>query len=202
MDTILNSLNKLKLQQPLILASKSPRRVQLLREAGVEFDVIPSDVDERQFHAPGEDAVGLARRLALAKAQAVALRFPERLVLGADTLADCHGQIIGKPVDAVDAESILRKLFFSPHKVITGVALLRIQDGIEIVDSEITTIYPLQMTESDIRDHLEEGTWQGKAGAYAIQEGADRFIEKLDGSLSNVIGLPMELLGALLARVC
>jgi len=199
---MVNSLSKLDLRQPLILASKSPRRVQLLKEAGVAFEVIPSDVDERQFRASGEGAVGLARRLALAKAQAVALRFPERLVLGADTLVDCQGQIIGKPVDVADAETILRKLFFSPHKVITGVALLRIQDGTEVVDSEITTIYPLQMTESDLRDHLKQGTWQGKAGAYAIQEGADRFIEKLDGSLSNVIGLPMELLGDLLARVC
>ncbi len=108
---MISSLNKLKLKQPLILASKSPRRVQLLTDAGVEFDVIPSDLDERQFRASGRGAVGLAQGLALAKAQTVAHRFPGRLVLGADTLVDCQGQIIGKPVDAVDAESILRKLF-------------------------------------------------------------------------------------------
>jgi len=196
------SVNKLSLQQPLILASKSPRRAQLLREAGLVFEVIPSDVDESEFNVPGQDAVDLAQRLALAKARAVALGFPDRLVLGADTLIDCQGQIIGKPVDVVDAEAILRKLFFSPHRAITGVALLRISDGTELVACDTTDVYPRQMTESDIREHLKQGTWQGKAGAYAIQDGGDRFIEKLDGSRTNVIGLPMDLLSELLARIC
>lgn len=195
------SLNKLNLQQPLILASKSPRRAQLLKEAGLVFEVIPSELDESQFNAPGQDAVGLAQQLAREKARTVALRFPDRLVLGADTLIDCQGQIIGKPIDVVDAETILRKLFFSPHRAITGIALLRIKDGTELVGCDTTSIYPRQMTETDIREHLKKGTWKGKAGAYAIQEGGDRFIEELEGSRSNVIGLPMELLGELLRRV-
>jgi septum formation protein len=195
------SLNKLNLQQPLILASKSPRRAQLLKEAGLAFEVIPSELDESKFHVPGQDAVDLAQRLAREKARAIALRFPDRLVLGADTLMDCQGQIIGKPINVVDAETILRKLFFSSHRAVTGIALLRIKDGTELVGCDTTSIYPGQMTEADIRAHLKEGRWKGKAGAYAIQEGDDRFIEKLDGSRSNVIGLPMELLGELLGRV-
>lgn len=193
-------MDKLKLKQPLILASKSPRRARLLKEAGIEFEVVPSDVDEEAFNVPGQAAARLAERLALAKAQAVALRHPQRLVLGADTLVAWQGQIIGKPVDALDAEVIVRKVFSSPHEVITGVALVRTQDGTEVVRSDITRVYPRALTESDIEDHINQGTWRDKAGAYAIQAGGAAFIEKLEGSLSNVIGLPMELLAELLSR--
>lgn len=190
------------LKQPLILASKSPRRAQLLKEAGIPFTVVPSEVDESQFSAQGLAAEELARQLALAKAKSVASRFPAKLVLGADTLVDCQGQIIGKPADLADAEAILKKLFAFPHQVITGVALLRIRDHTEVVECDVTTVYPRPMTASDIKQLLETGTWKGKAGAYAIQDGGDRFVEKLEGSLSNVIGLPMELLDKLMGRVC
>ena len=201
-DTKTNSIDGVTLKQPLILASKSPRRAQLLKEAGIPFTVVLSDVDESQFNAQGLSADALARQLALAKAQAVALKHTHRLVLGADTLVAWQGEIIGKPADAADAETIVRKIFSSPHEVITGVALVRIQDSTEVVRSDITTVYPRPLTDSDIKDHIDEGTWKDKAGAYAIQEGGDRFIQKLDGSLSNVIGLPMELLGELMGSVC
>jgi septum formation protein len=183
------------------LASKSPRRVQLLQEAGFQFDVVPSGVDESQFEAKGLDAETLAQRLALAKAQAVAGRFPDSIVLGADTLVDCQGRIIGKPIDIDDAQAILRQLFGCAHRVITGLALVRMRDRTEVVARDVTTVYPKRMMESDISEQLKSRSWQGKAGAYAIQEDGDRFVERLDGSLSNVIGLPMELLTELMGRI-
>jgi len=183
----------------LILASASPRRRDLLAEVGYRFEVVPSDVDEAAFSAEGLSPCGYAEALALAKAKDVAARSPDRLVLGADTVVDCGGEIIGKPADAADAERITRLLFSRPHEVITGIALVRISDGSEIIRSDTTTVYPKQLTEEQIAAHLATGTWRDKAGAYAIQENGDEFIARIDGSMTNVMGLPMELLESLLA---
>lgn len=182
----------------MILASASPRRRDLLTGAGYAFDVVVSDVDESAFSDAENNPARHAEVLALAKAQNVAGRYPNRLVLGADTLVDLDGEIIGKPVDREDAERITRKLFCRPHEVITGLALVRRADGIEIVRSDVTTVYPRMLTEEQIARHLAGGAWEGKAGAYAIQEMGDEFVERIDGSLTNVVGLPMELLGRLL----
>jgi septum formation protein len=114
---------------------------------------------------------------------------------------DLHGEIIGKPADAAEAERITRRLFAEPHRVITGLALVRLCDRTEIVRSEVTIVYPRRLTEEQIAAHLAGGTWQGKAGAYAIQETGDEFVDHLEGSLTNVVGLPMELLQRLLAEV-
>lgn len=159
---------------------------------------MPSDIDESIFSAEGLSPSQYAERLALAKAQDVASQFPDRLVLGADTLVDCEGEIIGKPADAPDAERITRLLFSRPHKVITGIALVRVADNTEIVTSDTTTVYPRKLTEQQIAAHLATGTWQDKAGAYAIQENGDQFVHHIDGSLTNVMGLPMELLRTVL----
>jgi len=139
--------------------------------------------------------------LALAKAQNVAADHPDRLVLGADTLVDFEGEIIGKPADARDAERITRKLFSTPHEVITGLALVRLADGLEIVRSEVTTVYPRKLSEEQIVQHIAGGAWEGKAGAYAIQEMGDEFVERIEGSMSNVVGLPLELLSRLLGGI-
>ena len=136
-----------------------------------------------------------AQQLALAKANDVAFRYPERYVLGADTVVDFGGVIIGKPRDAVDAERITRMLFSGSHKVITGVGVVKISAGIELVRSEVTIVYPNKLTESQIKWHIDSGNWRGKAGAYGIQEAGDAFIDKIEGSFTNVIGLPMELVG-------
>jgi len=170
----------------------------LLAEAGYKFTSVCPDVDESAFAADCISPCECAERLALTKAKAVAEEFPNCLVIGADTVADYKGQIIGKPADAKEAEEITRKLFSGPHKVITAVAIVRMSDGTEIVESDSTTVYPRKLTDKQITEHIRGGSWRGKAGAYAIQEGGDEFIEKIEGSLTNVMGLPMELLEGLL----
>jgi septum formation protein len=170
----------------------------LLAEAGYEFRVVPPEIDESAFE--GIETRKYAEQLALAKAKNVGERFPESLVIGADTVVDFQGEIIGKAVSEKEAEAITRKLFSAPHKVITGVAIVRVADGVEIVESETTTVYPKKLTDKQIAEHIKSKSWRGKAGAYAIQEGGDAFIEKIEGSLTNVMGLPMELLGRMMKR--
>jgi septum formation protein len=182
----------------IILASASPRRKQLLAEAGYKFRVVPPEIDESAFE--GTEACKYAEQLALAKAKGVAGEFPDCLIIGADTVVDFQGEIIGKAADEKEAEVIIRKVFSAPHKVITGVAIVRVADGVEIVESETTTIYPNVLTDKQIAEHIKGGTWRNKAGAYAIKEGGDAFIEKIEGSLTNVMGLPMELLGRMMGR--
>ena len=184
---------------PLILASVSPRRRRLMSEAGYEFIVVPPEVDESAFAADQVDPVEYAKRLALAKAKSVAGKYPDSFVIGADTIVDFQGRIIGKAADAEEAKQITGKLFSAPHKVITGVAIVRLSSGTELVKSDSTTVYPRKMTPGQIADHVKGGSWQDKAGAYAIQETGDEFVEKIEGSLTNVMGLPMELLASLLA---
>lgn len=183
----------------LILASASPRRRQLMSEAGYEFTVVPPEVDESAFPTDQADPVEYAKRLALAKAKSVAHKYPGSIVIGADTIVDCHGRIIGKAADAKEAEQITEELFSAPHKVITGVAIVRLCDNTELLRSDSTTVYPRKMTAGQIVNHVKGGSWRDKAGAYAIQETGDEFVEKIEGSLTNVMGLPMELLESLLA---
>jgi septum formation protein len=182
----------------IILASASPRRKQLLAEAGYKFRVVPPEIDESAFEGAG--ACECAKRLALAKARDVAGKLPDCLVIGADTVVDFQGEIIGKAANEKEAEVITRKLFSGPHKVITGVAIVRASDGVEIVESDSTTVYPKVLTDKQIAEHIKGGTWRDKAGAYAIQEGGDAFIERIEGSLTNVMGLPMELLGRMMRQ--
>ncbi len=190
-----------KHQFHIILASKSPRRKQLLTEAGYKFTVIPPNVDESSFAAENIAPEEYAKQLALVKARKVAAGFPDAIVLGADTIVDFDGHIIGKAADAKEAEMITRKLFSKPHKVITGIAIIRISSRTEIVAAETTTVYPRKMTEKQITEHIKGGSWQDKAGAYAIQETGDEFVERIEGSMTNVMGLPMELLSRLLTNI-
>ena len=169
--------------------------------AGYKFTVCPADIDESAFWTEGIDPCEYAERLALEKAKRVAARFPNCLVIGADTVVDFDGQIIGKPADAKEAEQITKKLFSAPHRVITAVVIVRQSDGTELSGSETTTVYPKKITAEQIAEHVKNKTWQDKAGAYAIREGGDEFIEKIEGSLTNVMGLPMELLERLLGGI-
>ncbi len=170
----------------------------MLTEAGFEFRFVPPDIVESAL--ADENPRKFAERLALAKAKKVAEKFPESLVIGADTVVDFQGEIIGKAADEKEAEVITRKLFSGPHKVITGVAIVRASDGVEIVESDTTTVFPKPLTDKQIREHIKSQSWRDKAGAYAIQEGGDAFIEKIVGSLTNVMGLPMELLGRMMEQ--
>jgi len=185
----------------LILASASPRRKRLMTEAGYSFSVIEPKVDESAFPTHGMSVSEYAMKLALAKADSVAAEHPDAIVIGADTVVDLHGQIIGKPADAEDARRITEQLFATPHQVITGVAIARHSDGTKLVESDTTTVYPREMTAEQITEHVAGGSWRGKAGAYAIQETGDKFVDRIEGSVTNVMGLPMELLTSLLARL-
>ena len=129
------------------------------------------------------------------------MRFPNALVFGSDTVVDLDGEIIGKPDDVAHAEEIIRILFSKAHGVITGLALVCMENNIEIVEADTTIVYPRQLTESQIADHIQNGQWQGKAGAYGIQETGDEFVERIDGSFTNVMGLPIELTEQLLERL-
>jgi septum formation protein len=176
-----------------ILASKSPRRKELLEKAGFQFKVVPPSIDETAFDAQQTIPAEYAKQLALAKAKSVASGFTEEIVIGADTIVDFDGRIIGKASSEAEAEKIIRQLFSGPHKVITGLAIVRLKDNLEIVQSDTTVVYPRPMTDEQIAEHIKSGVWQDKAGAYAIQESGDRFVEKIEGSLTNVMGMPMEL---------
>jgi len=192
---------KEKPNKTLILASSSPRRRELMAKAGYQFEVIEPDVDETAYPVEKYSPVEYAKTLALVKARSVAERFKDRIVIGADTIVDYKGAVIGKPADAKEAEQIIRKLFSSPHKVITGIAIIRLADNIEIAETDTTIVFPKKMSAGQIAEHIKGQSWQGKAGAYAIQETGEKFVEKIEGSVTNVMGLPMELLKKLLERI-
>jgi septum formation protein len=189
------------LNEMLILASSSPRRKELMAAAGYQFKVIEPDIDETDYPARKYSPVEFAKTLALAKAMSVAKKNKDSLVIGADTIVDYKGQIIGKAADAKQAEQIIKMLFSSPHKVITGLAIVRLLETIEIVEADTTIVFPKKMSAKQIAEHIKGRTWQGKAGAYGIQETGDEFVEKIDGSLTNVMGMPMELLARLLEKI-
>lgn len=185
----------------IILASASPRRKALMQKQGYDFDVVVSGIDESDFPVANIEPEKYAKILALAKAADVAKDHPEALVIGADTIADFDGQIIGKAEDEKHAEIITRLLFSKPHKIITALAIIRLHDHLQIVESDTTIVYPRKMTDKQILSHIQSGSWQGKAGAYAIQETGDEFVERIEGSLTNVMGMPMELLNKLLSAI-
>jgi septum formation protein len=184
-----------------ILASASPRRRDLLRKAGYCFEIVPSNVDESKYDVNGISSAQHTKILALAKAKDVAMRFPNAVVMGSDTVVDLDGEIIGKPDHADHAEEIIRKLFSNPHSVITGLAFVCIEKEIEIVEADTTIVYPRKLTEDQIADHIQNSQWEGKAGAYGIQETGDEFVERIEGSLTNVMGLPMERTQQLLEKL-
>jgi len=181
-----------------ILASASPRRKKLLKKAGYRFKVVPSSVDESMFDAEEVSPLEHSIRLAVAKALDIAIKNPEKFVMGADTVVDIDGKYIGKAEDSQEAEWITRLLFSRPHKVITAVALIRAEDKAEFIETDTTVVYPKILTDEQIAKHIKSGKWRGKAGAYAIQECGDEFVAKIDGSLTNVMGLPMEIVEKML----
>jgi septum formation protein len=171
----------------LILASGSPRRAELLRAAGIEFTIRIADVDEAIL--PGESPRDYVLRLSRAKAVAVAGE--DEIVLGADTTVVIEDEIAGKPVDAEDARRMLRALSGKWHEVLTGITLLR---GHKILsDVAVTRVKFCEMSESEIDWYVSTGEPMDKAGAYGIQGYASRFVECIEGSYSNVVGLPVQM---------
>jgi septum formation protein len=180
----------------LILASASPRRAQLLTAAGIRFEVQASDVDETP--GPGEAPASCVERLAHAKADAVFRLRPDRLVLGADTTVVVEGRMLGKPEDASDARRMLEQLGGRAHEVLTGVALAG--PGVATTAVASSRVWFRQMTSADIEAYLATGEWHDKAGGYAIQGRAAWFVDQLEGSYTNVVGLPVALVYDLLMR--
>jgi septum formation protein len=184
--------------QRLILASSSPRRRELLREARYDFEAIDPAHEEPGLDIPGLTPAQRAEALAYFKARSVFERRPGAVVLGADTICAVDNEVMGKPEDAGHARRMLRKLSRTPHRVITGVALLSAER--RRIASEVTMIQMRPMSPSELDAYIASGEWIGKAGGYAIQETADRFVTRVDGSFSNVVGLPMGLVRRLLSE--
>ena len=178
----------------LILASASPRRAEILRSAGIPFTSLSSAVDETPL--PGETAADMVRRLAAAKAELVAARaVGPAIVIAADTVVALDGAVMGKPRTSQDARNMLEKLSGRTHSVITGVALVRLPDVERREFTEITQVHFTALSDEEIVKYLSSGEPFDKAGAYAIQGIAGRFIPRIDGCYFNVVGLP-------LARLC
>lgn len=183
----------------LILGSASPRRQQLLREAGYEFLVHPAEVDETR--APANlMPVDLAKHLAFQKARVVAEIHPKDLVLAADTVVAFGDRSLGKPADAEEARRMLALLSGTIHIVITGVCLMCKSTELEQTRATMSAVRMRQLLPSEIEAYVKSGQWQGKAGGYGIQD-HDPFVMRMSGSLSNIVGLPMEVTAELLAGV-
>jgi septum formation protein len=179
---------------PLVLASASPRRAQLLRDAGYRFDVVVPPMHEPDWVHPHVAPTLHAESLAYFKARSVASQHSEKTILAADTIAVVEGQIIGKPADRQDAHRILRRLSGTTHSVITGVVLFQPATGRRLLQHGISTVSVRTLAEPMIQAYLDTNAWEGKAGAYGIQDQDDPFVENISGSFTNIVGLPMELL--------
>ncbi len=183
----------------LILASASPRRLDLLKQIGIVPDaIVPADVDETPL--PRELPARLAKRLAAAKAEAVAAREGDAVVLAADTVVACGRRILPKAESRDEAERCLRLLSGRRHRVYGGVALA-IPDGRRAVRLVTTIVSFKRLTPAEIGAYLDSGEWQGKAGGYAIQGRAAAFVKAINGSYTNVVGLDLFTVAALLHGV-
>lgn len=191
---------KRKSQTKLILASGSPRRAEILRNAGFEFDVHLTHADESR--RARETAARYAQRVAAAKARAAAEKFREKhsrvIVIGADTVVLAKGTILGKPSDVKDARRMLRLLNGKTHRVLTGLAAVSLPDGAERQHVETTRVRFRRMSNAEIDDYIATGEPFGKAGGYAIQGIAGRYVTEIEGCYFNVMGLPLARLYELL----
>lgn len=176
----------------LILASASPRRAEILSAAGIQFEIRAPKIDESRL--PGESPEKMVERLARAKAEAVARELPpadSAIILGADTVVVANDEILGKPGNTVTAREMLLKLRGREHRVITGFALLRVQDKQIRVGHETTRVWFSSMSDEELDAYAASAEPLDKAGAYAIQGIASRYIPRIEGCYFNVVGLPM-----------
>jgi septum formation protein len=174
----------------LILASSSPRRQELLREIGIPFQVHAANINEDQVALEAPTAYAL--RLAREKAQAVAVHYPQSFILGADTIVVVDGEVLGKPKDRADAVRMLRLLSGRGHEVTTAVSLIAPGTLVE-TRASTTKVFFRKLAEDEIQLYVAGGEPMDKAGAYAIQGGASRWTDRIEGEFSNVVGLPLSL---------
>ena len=172
----------------LILASSSPRRIELIARLGIDPRLEPADIDESPL--PGESPMAYVDRLARAKTRVAQQRWCDDIVLGADTTIDLDGEIFGKPTDESDARRMLRRLSGRTHRVHTGIAA---SWGSRREESRVVTSFVTfhPVTDETLEWYIETGEWQGKAGSYAIQGLGATLVERYRGSLTNIIGLPL-----------
>lgn len=173
----------------IVLASASPRRSELLESAGISFRVAPADICEDPL--PDEEPVDHVLRLAEGKARAAAERTEGRYFLGADTIVLCDGEIMGKPKDQADAVRMLKKLSGVPHEVVTGFAIFDRERKGAVREAVRTKVFFKHLRDEEISDYIATGCPFDKAGAYAIQGGAAHMVKKIEGSYTNVVGLPL-----------
>ena len=186
-----SKLVELKMKH-LVLASTSPRRAEILRSVGWDFETLPVNIDET--HLQGEDAVEYVERLSREKAEAAERLSPQGLVLGADTTVVVDGDILGKPRDEDEARRMLYRLSGRWHAVLTGVTLIRGGEGRKcVVAHEATRVLFAALSDDEINWYVASGEPMDKAGAYAIQGRAALFIKKIEGDYWNVVGLPVQL---------
>jgi len=181
----------------LILATGSLGRKLLMEDVGYQFEVAPADIDE----PAGEGTTNIrqfVQHVSWLKAAAVAPRFENAIVIAADSVSWIDGQVIGKPKDESDARRILKLLAGTDHELWTGVTLWRRPDNVQLSWQESSTVRFRGMFDDDLDTYLKTRTWQGCSGGYSIKEKDDPYVSVVDGSTSNVIGLPMETLGKML----
>ncbi|MBS0264224.1 MAG: septum formation protein Maf [Planctomycetes bacterium] len=184
----------------LILASQSPDRLELLRTAGYDVLVMPADLAEPDPASFSDFDAGLMH-IAIMKARAVRARGAEGLILAADTVGVVAGEIFGKPRDRADARRMLSAMSNTVHEVCTGWCLMRTRDQLHWTGCEHTSIAMRAWTDDELQWYLDGGEWQGKSGAYGLQLPHDPFVTRIDGSLSNVIGIPLERLATVLREI-
>jgi len=175
---------------PFVLASGSPRRKSLLEEAGLDFRVVTPDDSAECGLCSGENSAELVARLAFQKCANVAEKIDSGFVLAADTVADCYGQILGKPRDADHARVMLSTMSGKQHRVLTGVCLWHRPDNKHLIDVDITTLIMDELSNEVLDRYIESDQWIGKAGAFGFQDGLD-WVKIVKGEESNVVGLPM-----------
>lgn len=189
-----------KIAPQLILASRSPRRRQLLTEAGYQFTIQPPADAAECGICSGESPPAYVARLAMQKAADVASRIDRGLILGCDTVAECQGQVLGKPIDEAHARRMLELLSGREHRVYSGLCLWDHPTRPPRVEVAVTTLLMERLSSTQLDDYLRSGLWEGKAGAFGYQDRTG-WPHVVAGSESNVVGLPMELLAQMLAEL-
>ena len=180
----------------IILASKSNDRSELFNRLNIPFEVLNTHINENEYKARNVEPVKLVKELAKAKVmKAKELLVNEEkgtVVIAADTIVELDGKIIGKPKNETEAFKMLKLLASRSHNLITGIAITEIKDSKIVIDYDITVVTLLNLSDEDIREYIKIGEWKGRAGAYSSRDNASLFIKEIQGSPSNVIGLPMQ----------